>query len=240
MKEPEILITGTYTNDLESGRRMQWLLDKFEPDIIIGETNQLFDEKASTREMIWAILFDECEIPVDVQEKWKAIQTHKEHLAAYSYSTRKRIPYFMVDAPTDPNPREVALYSQTELVEELKVYLELEEIQNHVREMVEKKFNQHQEAQNGDPYCEKYYTDKFMCERHKPAFAEARGKMLALEVQSIMERYKSARIFGFFNGTQIVRPDTIWVTQRSGRPMHNLRYHLGEHGIQYGQLVDLI
>lgn len=240
MKEPEILIAGTFNNDLESGRRMQWLLEEFKPDLIVGEVNQLLDMKASTREMVWAVLFDEYEIPVDVQEKWKAIQTHKEHLAVYDYSTsKKNILYFMLDDEA-LNARDVALYAQTDLVEEMKKGSTPEEIREWVRKEVDSKFYKYQEVQNGKPYCKKYYEDRFLCKRGKPFYADDRGEMLAQRFQTIMKDYSGARIFGFFQGTQIVKPNSVWATQALGRPMHNIRHYLGEEGIKYGQLVDLI
>lgn len=239
-EENKILIAGTYNSDLEGGRRTKWVLESFKPDIIVGDTNQLLNSKASTKEMIWAILFDEYEISIDVQEKWKAIQTYKEHLAAYNYATAKRIPYFMIDNDEKLNSRDVSLYAQTELIEELKVCFTPDKIQNHIRRMVEQKFNHHQKNQHGEPYCKKYYQDRFLCKESSLYYADERGENLAREFQSITRKHQDVRIFGFFKGTQVVRPDSIWATQILGRPVHNLRYHLGKKGIEYGQLVDLI
>ena len=240
MKKNEILIAGTFNNDLQSGRRMKWLLEEFKPDIIIGETNQLLDAKVLTREMIWAVLFDEYDISVDVQKKWKAIQTHKEHLAVQQYATRNRKLYFMADPHGEISNDEVSLYAQIDLIQELKSELAPEELREHVRQMVERIFDRCQTKQSGNPYCAKFYSDKFMCRRGRVFYADERGVLLAREFEKIMADYKGFKIFGFVDGIHVVNPRSFYATSILGRDFYNLRYHLGEDDIQYGQLVDLI
>lgn len=239
-REDKILIAGTFTNDLESGRRMKQLLDRFKPDVIVGETSQLLDMKASTREMVWAVLFDEYEIPSEIHERWKALQTHKEHIAAQNYSTAKRVPYYMIDKTQEVNPRDIEVYAQIALIEELKTNLSPEDIRDFVREMVDRKFYQLQWIQNDNPSSKKYYSTASLLKGGRPFYTDERGSVLAQELQIIMDRHSQAKILGFFDGAQVVKPTSIWATQALERPLHNVRYHVGEDGITYGQLVDLI
>lgn len=235
-----MLIAGTFNKDLESGRRMKWLLEEFKPDIIIGGLSELSERAISRREIEWARFFDECEIPEDVQEKWRSSQTYKEHLAAENYSHKRRILYFMVDNAIDLTPEQISWFAEVQQLEELKITKNIQAIQQKIRTVVDRQFYDLQEQQQDQPYCKKFYSEKFLCRGRMPLFAEERAEILLGEFRSLIEDFNKARILGFVQGTQIIRPDTIWATQALGRPMHNLRYHLGEQGIQYGQLVDLI
>jgi hypothetical protein len=192
------------------------------------------------REMIWAILFDECEVPMDIQDKWRAIQTHKEHLVAQNYANSKRIPYFMIDSNDDINRMEVAAYAQMQLIKEWQAGLTPENIRNHVRESVERRFSQLEKQQKEVPSCKKYYAENSLCKGNKSVYADGRGEALAKEMQQIIKEYPNSRIFAFFDGTQIVNPNSICAMEPLGRSMHNVRYHLGNSGIKYGMLVDLI
>lgn len=240
MKESELLIAGTFNKDLESGRRMKWLLDDYKPDIVIGELSELSEKAVSNREMVWAQFFDECEIPEDVQEKWRSSQTYKEHLAAESYSNQHRILYFMIDNAINMTIEQMRWLAQAPELEAMQHEETIRGIQEKIRNDVDYQFDRLQGTQQDNPFCKKFYSEKFLCRGRIPIFAEERAEMLAKEFQLIMENFKETRILAFVQGTQIVRPDAVWATQILGRPMHNLRHRLGEEGIQYGQLVDLI
>ncbi|MBA4337074.1 hypothetical protein C0416_04885 [bacterium] len=242
MKEfdEKILIVGTFNEDLESGDRMRQVLANFKPGRIVGGTNQLFDLEASTRELVWAVLFDEREVPQDLQNKWHAIQTHKEHLVAQQYAASKRIPYFMIDADESPKNGEILGYTEEDFVEYMKKNRTTEEIISYMRKTTEEEFDRLKKQQNWTPRCKKYYREDFLCKGEMPNLAEKKAEALSAEFMAVMQRYPDSKIFGFFDGTQIVKPTSIWATRALGRPMQNLRYILGENGIKYGMLVDLI
>ena len=238
--DEKILVAGMFNGDLESGKRMRQVLEKFSPDIIVGETNQLLDLKASTRELVWAVLFDECDVPQDIQEKWHAIQKHKEHLAAQNYATSKRVPYFMVDADERQSRPDIINYTEEDLIEYMNRELVTEEILDYIRENTEDEFDELKKQQDWHPRCKKYYREDFLCKGDRPNFAEQKAAALSAEFMEVIKRYPNSKIFGFFDGTQIVKPTSIWSNRALGRPMQNLRHYVGESGIQYGMLVDLI
>lgn len=239
-RKEQTTVLGVMKTDIQGHQRMRSALETIKPDILVGESSQLLAAKASTREMIWSVLFDEMDVPPVIQEKWKALQTHKEHYTAQQYSSSLRIPYFMVNHEEDDAhyPHAASLYAQQELVEELRNHHNPEHVRSYIADMVNRKFDKLYEDQIERENIHHYYSAHYLCKQHFIRYAEEHAFHFLHELNTVRHMYSGAKICMFIDGLQIVNPHHSVVMRQLNRPFYNLRHYLGEDDATYHQLVE--
>ena len=224
-RKEKFTVLGTMKTDIEGDKRMQNALETIKPDVLAGNSSQLLAVKASTREMVWSVLFDELDVPLDIQKKWRAIQTHKEHCVAQQYATSRRIPYFMINHEEEDAhyPKAATLYAQQELVEEFRQHENPDQIRSYIAQMVNRKFNKHYEDQILCNNIHYYYSSQYLCKGNAMRYSEEHAFHFLRELNLLADMYKNRKICMFIDGVQIVNPRHSAVLTQLNRPLYNLR-----------------
>lgn len=241
-RKEKLTVLGVMKTDIEGGKRMQNALETIKPDLIAGESSQLLAAKASTREMLWSVLFDELKVPLDIQKKWEAIQTHKEHHIAQQYAASNCIPYFMIDHEEEiaPYSRTVSLYAQQELVDNLRKQDDPKRVRSYIAKIVNRKFDKHFEDQITCGNINYYYSSHYLCKGNAIRYAEEHAFHFLHELNMLADMYKNMKICMFIDAVHVVNPRHATVLKQLSRPLYNLRYYIGEEYADYHQLVEFL
>jgi hypothetical protein len=232
-------LVGTNHVDLAAPQLITQVLDKIEPDILVGESNELLDLKTEVRDSIWNALFNDLKVDKETRQMFYSIADDKEHYLSREYARENGIPYYMIDLPEEKSQHEAEMYANkffVDLLRELPPKVAVEK----VREYIRNRFLAHYAAQNEYPEESGYagYEVEKHIKHSSPKLVAIRDSHMAQELSKIMHENPNEKILGFFGLIHIVDPYTPRALQLFNEPLQNMRYHLRDVSAGFTKLID--
>lgn len=234
-----LTLIGTFHMELAGEELINKALQQLNPDLLVAESNEFLDIKATRRQDLWSGLFDYLAISPELRKKFFACQPYKEHLLSKLYAQEKKIPLVMVDLPEEIDDLFVEAYSEKDLVKSYREDLDLNTARQFVIERIEREYEWHFLAQGPQLPNPVFYDGS----RITPCSIDHVGERevyMAQQIKEVLIKHSDKRICGFFGMLHLVDPNSRRIIDLFERNFKNLRHYLGEENITYTNLVDFV
>ncbi|MEK6969159.1 MAG: hypothetical protein AABW48_01900 [Nanoarchaeota archaeon] len=234
-----VTLIGTFHMELAGEELINKALQQLNPDLLVAESNDALDIKATRRQDLWSGLFDYLAISPELRKKFFACQPYKEHLLSKSYAREKKIPLIIVDLPEEIDDLFVEAYSGKDLVKSYREDLDLKTARQFVIESIEREYERHFLAQGPQLPNPIFYDGSRITSRSIDHVGE-RDVYMAQQIKEVLIKHSGKRICGFFGMLHLVDPNSKRITDLFEGKFKNLRYYLGEENITYASLIDFV